>query len=133
MPHDKPVPRPNSDTGFFWDGCRERELRFQQCLDCGHVRWPPSIVCPACHSSDAGWIRASGKGRVYTFVVCHTAFHPAFEKDVPYVVAVVELEEGPHILSNVTGCNPSAVRCGMPVEVVWDDVADQITLPKFRP
>jgi uncharacterized OB-fold protein len=74
----------------------------------------------------------SGRGRIYTFAVYRRAFHPAFKDDVPYVVAVVELEDGPFFLSNIVECNPDEVSCGMPVEVVWEDVAEDFALPKFR-
>lgn len=133
MSYDKPLPRPNTDTKPFWDGCKQHELRFQRCSDCGHVRWPASIVCPQCYSSDTEGIVASGKGKVYTFAIFHQVYHPAFADDVPYVTASVELEEGPRLLTNIIGCSPDEVRCDMPVEVVWDDVTEDFSLPKFKP
>ena len=133
MSYDKPLPRPNTDTKPFWDGCKQHELRFQRCGDCGHVRWPASIVCPQCYSSDTEWIVASGKGKVYTFAIFHQVYHPAFADDVPYLTASVELEEGPRLLTNIVGCPPDEVRCDMPVEVAWDDVTEDFSLPKFRP
>jgi len=133
MATEKPLPQVNPDTQPFWDGCKEHELRFQKCLDCGHVRWPPSMICPECHASQTEWITARGKGAVYTYAVYHRAFHPAFKDDLPYVTAVVELEEGLHLLTNIIGCNPDSVRCDMPVEVAWEDVTDAFSLPKFRP
>lgn len=86
-----------------------------------------------CYSNDAEWIRASGKGKVYTFAVYHQAFHQAFESDLPYVTAIVELEEGPRLLSNILGCNPQDVRCDMPLEVTWEDINEEFSLPKFKP
>jgi uncharacterized OB-fold protein len=133
MAYKKPLPKPNADTRPFWEGCREHQLRFQRCGHCGHVRWPPSVICPACHVSETEWIVASGKGRVYSFAVYHVAFHSAFKDDVPYVTAAVELAEGPRILTNIVGCSPSEVKCDMPVQVVWDDVTDEFSLPKFKP
>ena len=76
---------------------------------------------------------SEGNGKVYTFAVYHTAFHPEFVADLPYTVAVVALDEGPHLLTNIVGCPPEAVKCDMPVAVVWEDVDEKITLPKFRP
>jgi len=133
MDYKKPLPRPNPDTKPFWDACRQHELRFQKCLACTHVRWPASIICPSCYSTEAEWINASGKGTVYTYTVYHQAFDPAFEKDIPYVTAIIRLEEGPHLLSNIVGCAPDAVYCDMPVEVTWEDVDEAFSLPKFKP
>ena len=133
MATEKPLPQVNPDTRPFWDGCREHELRFQKCVECDHVRWPPSMICPECQSTQTEWITGGGKGVVYTFAVYHRAFHPAFKDDLPYVSAIVELEEGPHLLTNIIGCNPDDVRCDMPVEVLWEDVTDEFSLPKFKP
>jgi uncharacterized OB-fold protein len=82
---------------------------------------------------DAGWMVASGKGAIYSYVVYHVAFHKAFQNDLPYVTAVVELEEGPRMLSNIVSCAPHELSCDMPVEVVWEKVSREFTLPKFRP
>jgi uncharacterized protein len=123
----------DDDTRLFWEGCRNHRLLFQKCQACGHVRWPPSIACPVCYSGNTELITASGKGKVYTFAVFHKAAAPAFEGRVPYVVAVVELTEGPRILTNVVGCDPSEISCDMAVEIVWEDVSDTESLPKFRP
>ena len=131
--YKKPLPQVNPDTRPFWDGCRQHALRFQKCADCGHVRWPPSMICPECHASETQWIVSGGKGTVYTYAVYHHAFHKAFEKDLPYVTAIVEIEEGPHLLTNIVGCRPEEVRCDMPVEVTWEDINDEFSLPKFRP
>ena len=133
MSYNKPLPRPNPDTQPFWDACQQHELRFQKCLDCDHVRWPASIICPSCYSKETERIKASGKGTVYTFTVYHHAFHPAFKEDIPYVTAIIELEEGPHLLSNIVNCDPETVYCDMPVEVTWDDVDENYSLPKFKP
>lgn len=133
MKYQKPLPQPNADTRPFWDGCKEHQLRFQKCGNCGHVRWPPAIICPMCHSRETEWIVASGRGKTYTFAVSHHAFHKAFENDIPYVVAIVELEEGPHLLTNIVGCSPEEVRCDMPVEVTWEDITREFSLPKFKP
>ena len=133
MTYEKPLPQPNADTKPFWDGCKEHQLRFQKCGGCGHVRWPPSIICPMCYSSSTKWIVASGKGKLYTYAIYHRAYHKAFKNDLPYVAGIVELEEGPHILSNIIDSDPNALRCDMPVEVVWEDITEEFSLPKFRP
>jgi uncharacterized OB-fold protein len=133
MPYERPVPKPNPDTEPFWKGCKEHQLRFQKCEDCGHVRWPPSIICPTCYSRETDWIVAGGKGKIFSFAVYHHAYHPAFKNDLPYVVAIVELEEGPHLLTNIIGCDHEALRCEMPVQVIWEDIAEGFSLPKFQP
>jgi uncharacterized OB-fold protein len=131
--YSKPLPEINEDNREFWIGCREHELRFQKCKACGHIRWPASIICPRCYARETQWVVARGKGRVYTFVVYHVAYHPGFESDVPYIVADVELEEGPRLLTNIVGCRPDEVRCDMPVEVAWEDITEEFSLPKFKP
>ncbi|MEA3358978.1 MAG: Zn-ribbon domain-containing OB-fold protein [Thermodesulfobacteriota bacterium] len=133
MVYKKPLPKPNSDTRPFWNGCRDHELRFQRCKECGHVRWPPSIICPRCYSTETEWVVSNGKGRIYSFVVYHVAFHPAFKDEVPYVTAIVELPEGPHLLTNIVECDTLEVKCDMPVEVVWEDINEEFSLPKFKP
>jgi len=131
--YNKPLPNINGDSREFWAGCKGHELRFQKCQACGHVRWPASIICPMCYSKETNWIAARGNGKVYTFAVYHVAYDPAFENDLPYVVADVALEEGPRLVTNIVGCPPEEVRCEMPVEVVWEDITDEFSLPKFRP
>lgn len=128
---EKPNPVLGPDNSFFWEGCRRHELTFQRCVRCGHVRWPPSIVCPQCHSFEGEVIVSSGKGKIYSYVVYHFPYHPAFQNELPYVVALVELEEGPRILSNIVDSNPSDLACELPVELIWDE-EHEIPLPKFR-
>ena len=130
---EKPLPNINGDNREFWVGCNHHQLRFQKCENCGHVRWPASIICPVCHSQKANWIRSEGKGKIYTFIVYRIAYHPAFTKDIPYVVAVVELNEGPHLLTNIVDCPVDGVKCGMSVKVTWKDVNEKVCLPLFRP
>jgi uncharacterized OB-fold protein len=129
----RPLPNINGDNREFWAACREHRLQFQKCEACGHVRAPGSHLCPVCHARAAQWITSSGKGKIYTFVVYRVAYHPAFANDLPYVVAVVELAEGPRLLSNIVGCRPEEVTCEMGVEVFWKDVNDEVSLPLFKP
>ena len=133
MAYEKPLPRPNADNRPFWEGCARHVLMFPKCRQCGLLRWPPGFTCPACLSEDTQWVRVSGRGKVYSYAVYHEAFHPAFEKDLPYVTASIQLEEGPRLLSNVVNCPPDQVYCEMPVIVAWEDVGPGITLPKFQP
>ena len=133
MKYEKPLPQPNADTKPFWDGCNRHQLLFQKCRNCQHVRWPPSIICPRCYSYDTEWTKASGRGRIYTYTVYHEAFHESFRNDLPYVTSVVKLDEGVYLLTNIVGCIHEEIKCDMPVEVVWDDISEEFTLPKFRP
>jgi len=133
MGYAKPLPRINGDNQPFWEGCRDHELRFQKCAACGHVRHPPSLVCPQCLGRDGQWIVSAGAGRIFSYAVYHVAFHEGFKPDVPYVVALVDLDEGPRLLTNIVGCAPGDVFCDMPVRVIWEDVTPEISLPKFTP
>jgi uncharacterized OB-fold protein len=133
VPYKKPLPKPNSETKPFWDGCKKHQLKFQKCKTCLYVRWPPSIICPKCHSPEVAWILARGRGKIYTYAIFHQVFHKEFKNDIPYIVAVVELEEGPRLITNIIGCSPDIITCDMPVEVVWEDVTKKVSLPKFKP
>ena len=126
-----PLPRPTPLSSPFWEGCRQGELRVQRCRSCGRLVFIPQPACTGCLSRDLEWIPSSGRGVVYSYTVVHRPPNPAFE--VPYVVAIVELEEGFHMLSNLVGCDPAAVRVGMPVEVLFEPRGPEVTLPLFRP
>ena len=91
------------------------------------------MLCPQCLSRKAEWIKSGGMGTLYTFAIYHQAFHPAFAEKLPYVVGIVELEEGPMLISNIVGCSHDSLKCDMPVQVAWDDVSEECTLPKFQP
>ena len=126
-----PLPIPNEDTQAFWDYCKAGELRAERCTNCGTLRHPPRPTCAECGSFDSEWVRLSGKGTIYTYSVSHQAIHNALEGLVPHTAILVQLEEGPLLTSNlVDGDDPVAI--GAPVEVVFEPVTDEITLPKFR-
>lgn len=129
----KPLPDLTEENRPFWDGCREGRLRVQSCRACGHLRYPIARVCPECLSEDTAWTDLSGRGTVFAFIVLHRAYHPGFGGDVPYNVALVQLEEGPRMFSNVVGTANDAVRVGDAVEVVFDPVTTEVTIPRFRP
>ena len=133
MAYAKPIPVPSEESRPFWDATSRGELLLQRCGDCGAHRFPPSVLCPECSSTAADWRPVSGRGKVYSFVIFHRAYHPAFADDVPYAVACIELEEGPRLMSNIVGIPPDEVRCDMPVAVVFEKITDDISLPKFRP
>jgi uncharacterized OB-fold protein len=129
----KPVPRPAPESEPYWKAAHEHRLEVPQCDDCGHHWFPPSRTCPHCLSPNLHWQQVCGRGKVFSFVIYDRVYHPSFAEDVPYVVALIELEEGPRLISNVIGIAPDEVRCEMPVEVVFDDVTEAATVPKFRP
>jgi uncharacterized protein len=130
---EKPLPAITEDGAPFWEGCRHRQLRVQRCTACGHLRWPPSILCPKCLAEGGEWTALSGRGTIYSFIIVHRPQHPAFFDDVPYNVAIVELDEGVRMHSNVVECANEELRVGLPVEVVFDERNEEITLPRFRP
>jgi uncharacterized OB-fold protein len=127
----RPVPQPDDVTRPFWDACRRRLLCFQRCVVCGHRWLPASVVCPRCWSAETEWVPASGDGTVFSFAVYRRAYHPAFEALLPYVVAVIELAEGPRLLSNVIGGAPEGVHVGMEVRLDFIEVGAAV-LPVFR-
>ncbi len=128
----RPVPQPTPETQHFWDGTRAGELRLQRCLDCGAIYFPPRPFCPACSSGDVEVFAASGRARLASFVINH---RPAPGFEAPYVIALVDLEEGPRMMTNLVGVDPvpEALSVDMPLEVVFEAVSDEIQLPLFRP
>jgi uncharacterized protein len=117
----------------FWDALRRHELLVQQCATCGRLRFVPTELCPHCFSPAATWSAVSGRGRVYTFSVVHRAPTPLYQAEAPYALAYVELDEGPRMPARLVDVDPATVEVGMPVEVVFDDVDDDLTLYRFRP
>jgi len=129
----RPLPAPDPGTAPYWEGARSHKLKLPKCEDCGEVHFYPRTLCPHCGSAQLAWIDASGRGSVYSFTVVQRPPSPAFKPLVPYVVAVIALEEGPHLMSNVGGCRIEDVRIGMPVTVAWEDLDPGATLPYFVP
>ena len=132
-PSAKPLPRITPENREFWESARRHELRLQRCADCGRYRYPPASVCPECLSDRAEWTRVSGRGKVTTWVVFHKLYFPSFAGDLPYNVVQVQLDEGPRLTANVVGIANTDLRVGKPVEVTFDDVTPEISLPRFRP
>lgn len=133
MPRSKPVPRPTPETAPYWEGAKRGELVVQRCRSCAQHYFYPRAGCPHCGSTDVEWVRASGRGRLHTYLINH---RPAagFEEDVPYAIAVVELDEGPRMMSNVVGIEntPENLVLDMPLEVDFD-VRGEWSVPVFRP
>ena len=131
----KPLPTPDPLTAPFWESVKAHAMKLQRCGGCGTFIFYPRAICPGCMSDDLVWTPVSGRGIVHAFTIPHRHPNPAFGSDVPYVVALVELDEGPRMLTNLVDVEPSpqTVRVGMPVEVAYDDVTDAVTIPRFRP
>ena len=125
------APSLTEDTEFFWNGIRERRLLIQRCTNCGKLRHPPRPMCPQCQSLEWDTIESSGRGTVFSCVIPHHPPLPWFPE--PFVVALVELEEGTRIVTNVVGIDPSDVTVGMPVVVRYEQFDDGLVLPLFGP
>ena len=126
------VPEPTPETQPFWDGCKAGELRVQRCASCSHTYFPPRPFCPKCAHREVAWIKASGKGKLYSYVIHHRAaagFTP------PYSIAVVELDEGPRMMTNIIDCpqTPEALQLDMRLEVTFAAISDTISLPQWKP
>jgi uncharacterized OB-fold protein len=130
MGEGKPQPTPSAESAPFWAGAKERKLLLPRCNSCGKFWFPPSQRCAHCLSADFAWRESAGQGRIYSFVVFHRVYHPAFEGDVPYAVAIVELDEGPRMLANIVGTKPDEIGCDQRVRVVFEERGDQ-TIPQF--
>lgn len=134
----KPLPRIPEKTREFWDGCKRHELLIQRCKHCGTFRFPPRLMCSSCNSTSVEWSKVDGKGKIYSFIIPSAQAPgalPAKGFEYPYAVALVELPDAGHvrIASNVVDCGLDDIRIGLPVEIVFDDVTEEITLPKFKP
>jgi len=127
----KPIPRPSPESLPFWEAAKEKRLLLPRCNHCGCFFFPPSQRCRHCLSADTGWTESRGTGRIYSFVVYHRAYHPAFEADIPYVVAIVELDEGVRLLSNIVAAPPENVRCDARVRVTFEQ-RDGASIPMFE-
>lgn len=132
-PPGKPIPTIDEENKPFWAAAKKHELSMQKCLKCGQFYFPISAMCPHCQNWGFEWVKLSGKGEVYSFIVVRRATNPAFAKDIPYVIAIILTKEGTRMISHVVGCKPEDVRIGMPVEVVFEDVSPEVSLPKFKP
>ncbi len=127
-----PTPHPNLETQRFWDATLEGRLELPRCTSCEFVIWYPRELCPECGSTDGEWFEASGRGEVYSFSV--TRRMPGrWGKAAPFVLAYVELDEGPRMMTNIVDCDPDTVTVGQRVEVVFHPTEDGPSIPRFRP
>ncbi len=131
--YKKPIPIPDETSKPFFDGARQHTLLLQHCTSCGAVMWPVKPRCDNCWSADLQWLQASGKGTLYSFTLMHQVLHPGFAGDVPYNIAEVDLEEKLRIITSIIGCSNTELQIGMPLEVAFDDITDEVSLLKFKP
>ncbi len=132
LPPGRARPEPTPETQHFWDGTRAGEIRLQRCAACAKIYFPPRPFCPDCGSRQVAVFAASGRARLHSYVIHH---RPAPGFTPPYAIAVVELEEGPRMMTNIVDCpqTPEALLLDMPLEAVFAPLDDRITLPLFRP
>ncbi len=130
----RPIPEPTPETKEFWEGAKRGELRIQRCRACKQAYFYPRPFCPNCSSRDVEWFTASGRGKLHTYVISHRPAY-GFQDWTPYVIAIVQLDEGPRMMTNIIGVDatPESLPIDLPVEVTWDPQNDDITLPLFRP
>jgi len=127
------IPKPTSYSKPFWEGTKRHELLIQECVNCGKRIYPPQPICPKCLSENFKWIKSSGKGKILTFTTIY-AYGPSWTAELlPYTIIIVRLEEGINMMSHLIDCKPEEVKCEMEVEVVFEDVTEEFTIPKFRP
>ncbi len=131
--YEKPLPRPTPWSKPFWDGCKRHELLIQKCKECRRLVFYPKKICSHCLSPSLEWVKASGRGTVYSYTVVYSYQPTEFSEDVPYVIAIINLQEGVRMMSNIVDCPLETLKCDMEVEVVFDAVTAEVTLPKFKP
>ena len=129
----KATPRPTPETQPFWDGARAGELRIQRCIDCDRFYFYPRPLCPSCLSSSVEWVTASGRAKLHSYVINHRPA-PGFEDEAPYAIAIVELDEGPRMMTNIVGVpnTPEDLVLDMELEVVFEEQGG-MCVPRFRP
>jgi hypothetical protein len=127
------LPSPDVETQPFWDGCKEGKFLLRHCEVCGHDHYYPRPFCPACWGDTVSWKEASGRGTLYTYSVVHVNDLPPFNERVPYIAAIVELDEGPRVMTNLEGIAFDDVRVGMAVVVDFKPISDDVTIAVFRP
>lgn len=133
MEMQRMLPYPSPETQPFWDGCKRHELMLPFCPKCDAFFFYPRQFCPTCFSWAIEWRKCSGRGTLHTFAIQFRAQMPGFKP--PYISAVVQLDEGPRLVTNLVGVDPMPenIKCDIAVEVVWEDLNDEITIPNFQP
>ncbi len=130
--YTKPLPVIEKWNAPYWQAAKRHEFVAQHCRACGYTHLPPGPACTNCLSADQDWVRLSGRGTIYSYGVYYQCWHEGFAGDIPYNVALISLEEGLQIVSQVIGCDNEELDCGLAVEVSFDDITPEVSLPKFR-
>jgi uncharacterized OB-fold protein len=133
MTSSLPAPVPNADSLAYWNAARERRLMIRRCKACGQLHFMPRHLCPACWSDELEWVESKGMGSVHSFTIIRRAPMAAFAPRVPYVVALIELDEGPRMMANVLGAQALSIRIGDRVKVTFEDRGDGALVPQFMP
>jgi len=131
-PERLPLPQPFEESIPFFEALKKGELRLQKCTKCGQIAHPPKAMCSSCHTFEFEWVRASGRGTVYSYIVTRQPIHPALVGHTPFATVQVELEEGPIVTSNLVDVPPDEVRIGLPVTATFQKVNDDVTLLYFQ-
>lgn len=130
---ERPLPVIDADTRPFWEACAQHELRIQHCQACGSYIFYPRAVCPNCMSDQLMWEKISGHGRLYSYTIAYRPSEPFFADRVPLVIGLVQLEEGPRMMTNIVNCPFEELQCDLPVHVIFEDTSEGLTLPLFVP
>ncbi len=132
FPDAMPQPMASNESLPWWEAAAQHRLVVQRCSECSHQRLPPAPICPSCRSSASDWQEVTGRGELYSYTTVHRAISPG--QDLPFVIAVVELEgaEGVRLITNLVDSPLDELEIGLPVEVVWEDMSDDLAIPRFR-
>ena len=129
----KPLPQPSKWSRPYWEAAKQNKLVFRKCKECGFIDHPPYLYCTNCHADDHEWIESSGKATLYAYAVNHFAVPFPFWENLPYVTAMVDVEEGPRMITNIVECDHDKLENSMKLEVVFEERSPEFTLPQFRP
>ncbi len=130
--YNKPLPVPQKWSQEFWKGTKDHKFLLKKCKDCGNIDHPPYYYCTECMSLEHEWVEASGKGTIYTYSTTYMGAPPVFTKEQPFTLAMIDLAEGPRMLSRIVDAGPEEIKIGADVEVVFEDVTEDTTLVMFR-
>ena len=126
------LPTPDPLTLPYWEACKRHELMIQECSQCGTRQFYPRSICTSCSDLDLSWVQASGSGTVVSWTVARLPVSPAYADDVPYVIALIKLDEGPVMMAQIVDSDPDSIQTGMPVDVCFEEWTEDITMPNFR-
>ena len=129
----KIIPTLTVETQPYWDACQQETLLLQQCKECDHIQFYPRLMCSKCSSREVGWIESSGFAKVLTYTIVHRPILPAYQKEAPYILALVQLEEGPTMMTNIVNCPHETINCNLQVKVLFQPWSEDFLVPVFEP